>query len=279
MNLIDCHTHSTNSPDGYNGPEAMVLNAVEKGLSVYALTDHCEINRWFTYEHYTEHSNPEDTYDFAHDFEISMRDNLRLQEKYSDRITFINGIELGQAQFNFGLASAVASDARLDFIIGSCHQVRGYDDFAFTDYSVTDAQELVNRYYSEVYEICRWGEFDVLGHLTYPLRYIEGNCGISVDMSMSDELIRESLKILIENGKGIEINTSGYRQKYGRPFPDLKYVKMFRDMGGEVISVGSDAHCTDDLGKGVKEGIELAQAAGFRYLTYFRKRKAHRQSI
>ncbi len=275
MNLIDCHTHSTNSPDAVNAPEAMVLTAMDMGLSAYALTDHCEINRWFPYEHYTEHFNPEDTYDFASSFENAMADNLRLKEKYKGKLNFVNGIELGQAQFDFGLASAVASDARLDFIIGSCHQVRGYDDFAFTDYTKTSPQKLVDQYYKEIYEICQWGRFDVLGHLTYPLRYIEGNHGLKVDMSGNDEIIAESFKLLIQNGKGIEINTSGYRQKYGKPFPDIYYVKMFRDLGGEFISIGSDAHCTEDLGKGIREGAELAMAAGFDKLTYFVGRKPH----
>ena len=275
MIIADCHTHSTNSPDGYNAPEAMILRALELGLTVYALTDHCEVNRWFSYEHYREHSNPEDTYDFAHDFEISMRDNMHMKEKYDGKITFINGIELGQAQFNPGLACDVASDPRLDFVIGSVHQVRGFDDFAFTDFGKVSAQLLVDNYYKEIYEICQIGCFDVLGHITYPLRYIEGNWGITVDMEKNRELIRESMKLLIDKGKGIEINTSGLRQKYGKTFPDIDLVKLYRELGGEILTVGSDAHCSDDLGKGIEEGIEIAKSAGFEHITYFIERKPH----
>ncbi len=266
---VDCHTHSTNSPDGYNAPEAMVKRACELGLTAYALTDHCEINRWFAYDHYPSHSNPEDTYDFGHDFECSMRDNVRLKDQYGDRITFINGIELGQIQFNPSLASEIAADRRLDFVIGSVHQVRGFDDFAFTDYEKTDPQMLVDNYYKEIYEICGVGCFDVLAHLTYPLRYIEGEHGISVDMKKNKEIIFESMKLLAQDGKGIEINTSGLRQKYGKTFPDLDYVKMFREAGGEIITIGSDAHCTDHLGKGIEEGMEIAKAAGFDMIAFF----------
>ena len=275
MILADCHTHSTNSPDGYNAPEGMILRALELGLDVYALTDHCEVNRWFSRDHYGENSNPEDTYDFSHDFECSMRDNMRLKEKYDGKLTFINGIELGQAQFNPGLASAVAEDVRLDFVIGSVHQVRGFDDFAFTDYSKVSAQLLVDRYYEEIREICEIGCFDVLGHITYPLRYIEGNWGISVNMERNTELILESMKLLIEKGKGIEINTSGLRQEYGKTFPDIDLVRLYRQAGGEIITVGSDAHRADDLGKGIAEGIDIAKAAGFEHIAYFIERKPH----
>lgn len=273
MNLIDCHTHSTNSPDGGSPAEEMLIKAMESGFAAYALTDHCEVNRWFSIEHYDVEPNEYDTYDFGRDFERSMTENTALKEKYDGRINFICGIELGQAPIDLGLAEAIADDKRLDFIIGSIHQVSSYDDFAFIDYSKNAVGPLLELYYENVYKLCRWNKFDVLGHLTYPLRYIEGDKGIKVDMSGYEEIIRKSFKILIENGKGIEINTSGLRQAYGQTFPDLYWVKMFREMGGEVLSLGSDAHCTDDLGKGIKEGAEIALEAGFKYVCYFKNRK------
>lgn len=273
MTLIDCHTHSTNSPDAESSPDAMLRRAAELGLSAYALTDHCEVNRFFSYGHYSDHGDPENTFDFGTTFENSMRDNMRLKEQYKGKLDFINGIELGQAQYDFSLAAEIASDCRLDFVIGSIHQVRGEEDFAFIDHSKNDPAELIRRYYSEIYELCEKGDFDILGHLTYPLRYIEGDFGLRVDMKAVDEIIRESFRVLVRRGKGIEINTSGLRQRYGKTFPDLYYVRMFREEGGEFISVGSDAHCTDDLGKGIADGIKIAQAAGFDRLTYFIDRR------
>ena len=79
---------------------------------------------------------------------------------------------------------------------------------------------------------------------------------------------------MIIKGKGIEINTSGLRNpKIKETFPSLKYVKMFRELGGEIISIGSDAHTVEDLGTGTLEGIKLAEEAGFRYIAYFKERK------
>ncbi len=273
MNLIDCHTHSVNSPDGNSTAEEMLKTAIKQGLSAYALTDHCEVNRWFSIEHYGAEPNDYDTYDFGVDFENSMAENTELKEKYGKKINFICGLELGQAPADFGLAESIAADKRLDLVIGSIHQVMPYDDFAFIDYSKNSVEPLLELYYENVYKLCKWNKFDVLGHLTYPLRYIEGDNGIKVDMSKYEEIIRESFKVLIENGKGIEINTSGLRQAYGQTFPNLYWVKMFREMGGEILSVGSDAHCAADLGKGVKEGAEIALEAGFEHLCYFKERK------
>ena len=111
------------------------------------------------------------------------------------------------------------------------------------------------------------------GKMTYTLRYIEGDHGIHVDMKHYEEIIRESFKLLIQNGKGIEINTSGLRQKYGKTFPDLYWVKIYRELGGEIISLGSDSHCAADIGKGIAEGAEIARDAGFDYLCFFKERK------
>ena len=131
----------------------------------------------------------------------------------------------------------------------------------------------MEKYFNETYKLCKWGKFDVLGHLTYTLRYIEGDNGIKVDMKPYEEIIRESLKLIIQNGKGIEINTSGLRQKYGKTFPDYEWVKIYRELGGEILSLGSDSHCPEDIGKGIADGAEIALQAGFEYLCYFKERK------
>lgn len=273
MNLIDCHSHTINSPDASSTVDEMINAAIENNLSAYAITDHCEINHWFSIEHYGDTPNGYDTYDFGYYFEKSMKENTVAKEKYNGKINFICGIELGQATHDIGLADTVVTDKRLDFIIGSMHQLRGYDDFAFMDYNNYDVPSLLDKYFHELYELCLWGKFDVLGHLTYTLRYIEGDHGLKVNMKPYEEIIRECFKLLVENGKGIEINTSGLRQKYGKSFPELNWVKIFREMGGEVISVGSDSHIYSDVAKGVKEGAEIAQAAGFTHLCYFKNRK------
>ena len=275
MNLIDCHTHTQFSVDSEADINDMIKRACELGLAAYAITDHCECNCWYPEEYYSGSVASTD-FDYGRDFENSVSAVTVLKEQYAGKLNLICGIEMGQATHDFEVAEKIVSDERLDFIIGSMHQLPGTEDFAFIDYtkySIDGIYELLERYFKEICKLCKWGKFDVLGHLTYTLRYIKGNFGIDIDTRRYDELIAESFRALIQNGCGIEINTSGLRQAYGDTFPSLKYVKLYRELGGEILSVGSDAHTVEDIGKGVAEGTEIAKAAGFTHLCYFKRRK------
>ncbi len=276
--LVDCHTHTHNSLDAdiTKSVKDLCVRALELGLDALAVTDHCENNRFYSMEYYGAKPQPDnefDTYNFDECFEKSMRENTEMKELFKGKINFICGIELGQATHDLKTAEKIVSDSRLDFVIGSMHEIPNHLDFAFLDYSKENIPLLLDEYFKEVYKLCQWGKFDVLGHLTYTLRYIEGEYGFKVDMSPYRDIIAESFKTLVSKGKGIEINTSGLRQKYGKTFPTFEYVKLFKELGGEIISVGSDSHTPKDLAKGVKEGIELAESAGFKYLCYFEKHK------
>ncbi|MFA5658967.1 MAG: histidinol-phosphatase HisJ family protein [Oscillospiraceae bacterium] len=275
MNLIDCHTHSDHSPDASFSVTEMCEKAISLGLCAYAITDHVEASHFYPREQYKEIlvDNPLLEYDNRKIFLSSVNEITQKKDIYKNKLNLICGIELGQCVQDLTATEAVSSDERVDFIIGSLHQLHGYDDFAFLDYNNYDISKLLKLYFEEIYEMCLHGDFDVLGHMTYTLRYMEGEQGFKTDISQFDDMIFASFKALSQRGKGIEINTSGLRQKYGKTFPELKYVKMFREAGGEILSVGSDAHRPDDIGKGIEEGIEIAKAAGFKRLTYFKTRK------
>ncbi len=120
--------------------------------------------------------------------------------------------------------------------------------------------------------MAEWGRFDVLGHLTYPLRYICGDFGIEIDMDRYESIIKKIFGTLIKNNMGIEVNTSGLFQKIGKPLPDERYVRMYKELGGEIITVGSDAHRTEHLGRGVAEGIKMIKSCGFDRIYYFDRR-------
>ena len=276
--LCDCHTHSAWSPDGKDSAEAMCLRASELGLDVYTLTDHCDCNYWLTAEEHEQETGSAIAVDRemygSRDYSAaSISEVSALKERFP---FLLCGIELGQPLQNIKAAEETASRPELDFIIGSHHQNAGKEDFYWLKYDKMDLSEIyayLTDYFSEMLAMCRWGRFDVLGHLTYPLRYIVGDYGIDIDMSRFEDIIKEIFCTLAQNGRGIEINTSGLRQKYGRTFPDEHYLKLWRECGGEILTVGSDAHNTADLGAGIREGMELARECGFRYIAYFRERK------
>lgn len=274
MQLIDCHTHTQFSMDSEADINAMIKKAKELKLAAYAITDHCECNCWYPKEHY-ENTELFDYFNYKDDFEASLSAVTELKEKYSD-FNLICGTELGQPLADLEIAEKCIADSRLDFVISSVHQIKDEKDFFYINYyhmSTAEINNLLERYFSEVYELCKWGKFDVLGHLTYCLRYMKIRNGITPNMKLFDEIIAESLRTLADKGKGIEINTSGIRQGFGTTFPSLKYIKLFREFGGKIISIGSDAHKVRDLGANIAEGTELAKAAGFSEICYFKKRQ------
>lgn len=271
LNLIDCHSHSKNSPDAKDSVETMCEQAIKLGLSAYAITDHVECfgDRWI----FEENDDVIPPQYFKNIFENSMSEITLAKEKYKKNLNLLAGMELGEPCHNPGQADYFLNDKRLDFVIASIHQIRNHEDFYFLDYNVYDIPTLLTKYFEEIYEMCIWNRFDVLGHITYTLRYMQGEQGHKVNLKPFEEIIRECFKTLAYNGKGIEINTSGLRQKFGDTFPSFEYVKMFKECGGEILSIGSDSHCVDDLGKGVSEGTQMAINAGFKYVSYFKNRK------
>jgi len=277
--MTDCHTHTSVSPDGRDTVLAGAMKAADIGLKAYAVTEHCEANRLYGIENCPFTYNEEHYFNNLEIFERSMAANEEAAEKISGSINFINGIELGQATHNFSDAELISDDERLDFIIGSMHELPGKEDFAFLDYKNENIDSVLSEYFDELIKLCEWGKFDTLGHLTYPLRYIVGENHIDTDISCYEEKIRRIFTLLSHSDKGLEINTSGLRQLYGKTFPELKYIKMFRECGGKIITVGSDSHCTDDIGKGIKEGIALAKEAGFEKVYYFKKHVPYGISI
>ena len=277
--LIDCHTHCRFSPDGKDEPAALAEKAVELGLTAWALTDHCECNTWFEPEHYGINSTTADSeeilmYNCCKLHDDSKEPVSRLTDLLDGRINFVRGVELGQPLQAPDVAEQIIADDELDFIIGSLHNNKGVPDFYFLKYDEMSAEKilaLLDDYFAQVLEMCRWGKFDVLGHLTYPLRYITGKYNICVDMRRYGDICAEIFKTLIGSGKGIEINTSSLFTDYKTTMPDKQLIALYKDLGGEVLSLGSDAHCAEKIGQGIEIGAQLAKECGFRYCAYFKR--------
>jgi len=266
MTLIDCHNHSNYSFDAEFSVEVMCGVAQQKGLDVFAITDHCDVN-------YTD--NPEIMQDIAK----SIAEVHSLKNKFPN-IKLIAGVELGQPLQNSDRASQALSLEGLDFVIGSLHNAKGNEDFydvAFSEKSNAEIIALLETYYLETQAMASSCDFDVLGHLTYPFRYLHRAMNNQIQAAACanscDEIIFEALKTIVSNGKGIEINTSGLKDAIRLTLPSEKYLKMYYQLGGEILSVGSDAHKPEFVGFGIAEGIVLARSIGFKYLTYFEKRK------
>lgn len=261
MYLADYHTHSAFSMDGQAEIGVLCEAAVEAGLRELCVTDHVEVNGW--------NGVPYDFPDKAY-FEAFEE----AKDRFSGKLRLLAGREIGQSTQNTALAASVAAESRLDFRIGSLHNMTGYQDFYFLDYpDVEYCRSLMGLYFEEVGAMIRLGGFEVLGHISYPLRYIRGRAKLDFTFSEYYAEVERIFRQLIESGKGIEINTSGLRQPLGETMPGPDLVKLYRACGGEIVTIGSDAHSAEDIGKGIAEGQEILRRAGFKYFTVFRERK------
>lgn len=258
----DCHNHSHCSPDGRHSLPDMLARAKELGLYAWTLTDHCECNQFD---------------DPRHNYRQRVQNAwAEMSALEADGIRFYRGIELGQPMQDLEAAEAALTGRDYDFVIGSLHNLRDKPDFYYMDAAAMDPEEihaLLADYWAELLAMIAWGNFDTLGHLTYPLRYIQGEHGVHVDMDCHAGTIDEIFAELIRAGKALEVNTSGLRQKLGATMPGLDLLKRYRAMGGKLVTLGSDAHCAEDLGKGIDEGMELLKAAGFTQFAVYEKRQ------
>ncbi len=260
-NIVDQHVHTDNSFDGNHSAMFLCETACMKGLRAVAFTDHIEI------DHYLSDN-------FDRTAIQSYFEAAKARSAFSGKLLVCCGIELGQPTYDILTAEKLLSSMQYDIVVGSIHNLRDRQDFSYLNYDEPecDCYTLLEEYFNEVLLLAEWGGFDTLAHLTYPLRYMIGNYGKMLDMTRFDDIIDKILKTLVQNGKALEINTSGLRQPYGVTLPEESIVQRFHDLGGEYITIGSDAHFAEHLGAGIPQGIEIAKNCGFNYITLFQTR-------
>ncbi len=259
-NFVDMHTHTNNSFDGNYPVEEMCEAAIEKGVKVIAFTDHVEM------DFFREKG-------FDKDAENSYKDIVRAKEIYKDKLEVCVGVELGEPTYYTQEAELLINSRDYDFVIGSIHNLRKTDDFCELKYDGLDVEALLDTYFNELKVLADWAKFDTFAHLTYPLRYIVGENKIPVNMEKYQKDIDEILSILVSKDKALEINTSGLRQPIGITMPDESIIRRFKELGGKMITVGSDSHFTQHVGAGIEEGMKIAKNAGFDSVYIFRKRQ------
>lgn len=262
-NKTDLHMHTLSSFDGNYSAQEMCASAIEKGLATIAITDHYDVDFY-------------EAHNLATRGETSYAGILAAREEFGDKIRLLRGIEIGQGTYDLPLTEKTLSRHEYDFVIGSIHNLRNMPDFGDLKYAeMTDNEiySLLEKYFAEKLLLAKWNGFDTLAHLTYPMRYIVQSGRNNIDLSRFDDVTDEIFKTLIANGKALEINTSGLRQPIGKTMPTENYVRRFKELGGELLTIGSDAHFTEHVGANIDNGFEIAEKCGFAYVTYFENRK------
>lgn len=258
--LVDMHVHTDNSPDGNHSAMYICEHAELTGVRAIAFTDHCEVDV-YTEEEYDKRY-------MQSYFEVT-----KAQCAFRGKLVVLRGIELAQGHYNKSLAENILSKYDCDVVLGSIHALRHTKDFCHLDgYNRENVKEYTEKYLTEIYNMVKWGQFDILAHLTYPMRYFYIKAGIEVDLKDYSEKVDEILSLLAQKEKALEINTAGLRQPINKLSPEVETVKRFKELGGKYVTFGSDAHFAEDITAGIDEAYAAMKQAGFTHFTLFQKR-------
>ena len=256
----DVHMHCGFSNDSETRPEDMIESAIAKGLSVICFTDHYD----------------KDNLDWGDeaifDVESYFQKMMALQEEYRDRIDIRIGAEIGMQPYLAEYDQNFMAQHPFDFVIGSVHSVLEHDvalDF-FQKHSDPEGYKI---YFEEMLQdVQKIKSYDVLGHLDYIVRYSnQGSKGFNLNDYM--DIIEEILKQVIAHGKGIEMNMSGLKYGLGAPHPQPEIIKRYRELGGEIITVGADGHIPEHIAYDYHLADDILKSCGFKYYTEFKGRK------
>ena len=261
LNLWDTHMHSQFSGDSNSPLDSMINASIERGLAGICFTDHLDIDY------------PDDPDLFLLDLPNYYASVMANQKMYAGRLPVLFGIELGLQPHLAALHQDILSQYPFDFVIGSSHVVHGMDPYFPKFYEGRDEKAAYREYFESILEnLDAFHDFDVYGHIDYVVRYGPTK-NENYDWTEYEEIINEILKKLIQLGKGIEINTGGFKYGLGHPNPTEAIIRRYKELGGEIITLGADAHSPEHVGFDFEKLPHILKNAGFEYYTVFRQRK------
>lgn len=259
--MYDLHIHSQYSMDSTEDMEKIVIKAIEKNIKSMCFTDHIDFDSSL------------DGIDFVFRVSDYFRDINKVKYKYKKDIEILAGVEIGIQPHLYDRYNEFLDNNLFDFVLMSIHAVNKEDIYLDSFTKGRDPEEAILEYYNYMLTCVReFSNFDVLGHIDYIDRYFESKDDIP-ELEVYKDVLEEILKIIIEKGKGIELNTSGFRKKIGYFHPKLSILEMYRDLGGEIITIGSDAHIADTVGAEYKTAEKMLKDLGFKYIYIFKERK------
>ena len=255
--MFDFHMHTSVSYDSKAVPEEMVQRAIQMGLREICFTDHLDYGitpgiEKLTFD--TEHYNR--AYDHLQDKGIKIR----------------RGFEFGMLPDNQETLRKDISRRKFDFVLGSVHFVDEMDVYFPAYWENRTVKQAEQRYFEVLLECVKaHDDFDVLGHITY-IGKVRNNPGLrEIPYKDYQDILDEILKTVAQKGKGIEVNTSGF-DRCGAYLPTAEYLRRFKELGGQIVTVGSDAHAVDRVGQYCHDACKVV-ADVFGHVCTFENRK------
>ena len=270
MEIYDCHLHTTYSIDGRASLDEMCDAALTLGLRAITVTDH----NFPVPEGLSHYEN----------IEKSAAAARQKDKELNGKLMVLTGVELAD-QFIGKYDYAPFYQMELDCILGSVHSGPIFQEY-FSDSpysydlrrsaSIADMaflKRFVEIYYTELLKTAEEADVDVITHLTFPLRYINGQANRGLDILEFYPMIDRVLLAIIKTGKALEVNTSGMATAWKHFMPDENILKRYYALGGRIVTTGSDAHRAENLGVGIPEANLSLKKIGFTHGSYFVRRK------
>lgn len=259
----DFHIHSYFSGDSKEKMENMVQQAIKNGMNHICFTEHYDPD--YVYQNEQEGLFELNTDSYLYEL-------IQLKNKYQDQIKILFGVELGLQPHLKRELSIYSRSYDFDFIIGSTHICNRKDPYYPSFFEGRSEDEAHREYFLNVLEsVKKTPYFDVYGHLDYVVRYGPTK-NAEYTYAKHKDIFDQILNQLIENEKGIELNTGGFSAGLGQPNPSLEILKRYRELGGEVITVGSDAHDISKVGYEFDKACDILKECGFKYYCIFENR-------
>ena len=257
----DFHIHTHFSGDSDADINEIVKTAVSQGLQTICITDHQD------FDFYAEGIL------YELDSALYFHTLCEAAQRYASLLTIRIGVETGLEPDKAEKLHQFVTGIPFDFVIGSSHLIKGADPYYPEFFAGKDDDPVFTEYFESILDnLTCCHDFDVYGHLDYIVRYSPRKSQ-NYSYEKYHVLIDAILKKLISMEKGIELNTCGYRNGLNEPNPCRDVIKRYRELGGEIITIGSDAHKPSDIGHRFTDAEEILRSCGFHYYTVFKERK------
>lgn len=262
MIIADYHVHSYYSSDSDTPMKDMIEEAIRLGLKKICFTDHMDYD-------FPEHYK----LPFVFDPDEYSKELAELSDKYKGRIKVLKGIELGMQDYLAERYRKLTDSCDFDFIIASSHIINRMDPFVPEYWEGRTSEEGIRAYFQSIINnVKAFSGFQVYGHLDYIVRYAPDR-NLSYSYEKYADIIDEMLKTIIDAEKGIEVNTSGYKYGLGFTHPHTDVIRRYKELGGELITIGSDGHKPEHVGYDFSRAEEMLLSLGFKYYATFEKQQ------
>ena len=269
MVLFDNHNHSQFSFDGQRtSVEASARAALSAGLGGICFSDHCD--------HYVPpmKASFEDLKPEYFDVTEQQAEIGRVQDLLGEGVKILKGIEIGMYEECHEQIRNVLDSNSFDQVLASVHYIQQTDPYYGGYYEGKDWKQAYGGYLETIYKEMTWlGDFDIMGHYDYIVRYAPYPV-TSIRYRDFSDIFDEMFRYLIYEGKALEINTKSYEGHRGRIVElDHNVLLRYREMGGEIISLGSDSHEPSRVGAGFPHFVGLLKSLGFRWTAHYEQRR------